>query len=252
MTDALSGYRLLSILEDIARATTTEAVFELYQTAISEIGAVYLGMAFIPGPDDRFEEVFITCRTRPDWVAHYLRENHCQRDPAFRLARRTVIPFDWASAPYDPETEPHMKEVMDRAHDFNVDKGISVSIPSSRGIIGVVWVAGPDFDEREVHKPVLHTLALYAFHRVEQLLGTGRQKNAGLTQREREVMGWVSEGKTAWEIGRILNLSQRTIEWHIRQVCQKLGAINRLQAVAILSSVRATIDPIVEAPRVSR
>src|SRR5262249_47676638 len=154
----------------------------------------------------------------------YSGENFFQRDPAVRQSRRSVLPFDWASAPYDPETEPHMAEVMDRARDFNVHKGISVPVPSPSGIIGTVWVAGPDFNEREVHKPVLHSLALHVFHRLERLSGRRRHKEAGLSERELEILAWVSEGKTAWEIGHILGLSQRTVEWHIGQACQKLGA----------------------------
>jgi DNA-binding CsgD family transcriptional regulator len=42
--------------------------------------------------------------------------------------------------------------------------------------------------------------------------------------------------KTAWEIGCILNLSQRTVEWHIEEACKRLGAANRLQAIAMLGA----------------
>jgi PAS domain-containing protein len=37
-----------------------------------------------------------------------------------------------------------------------------------------------------------------------------------LTDREREVLSWTARGKTAGEIGSILSISARTIEWHIR------------------------------------
>jgi LuxR family quorum sensing-dependent transcriptional regulator len=98
----------------------------------------------------------------------------------------------------------------------------------------MVWVAGPHFDDREAHKPDLHSLALHAFHRLEQLVARNLRRNVRLSDREREVLAWASEGKTAWEIGCILNLSQRTVEWHIGQVCRRLGAVNRLQAIAML------------------
>jgi DNA-binding CsgD family transcriptional regulator len=59
----------------------------------------------------------------------------------------------------------------------------------------------------------------------------------------REVLAWASEGKTAWEIGCILSISQRTVEWHMRQACKKLGATNRSQAIAILGDARISLDP---------
>ena len=54
-----------------------------------------------------------------------------------------------------------------------------------------------------------------------------------LSDREREVLGWVAQGKSAWEIGVILGISKRTVDEHVRVVCQKLSASNRTQAVAI-------------------
>lgn len=52
-----------------------------------------------------------------------------------------------------------------------------------------------------------------------------------LSQRQIQVLAWVLEGKTAWEIGRILGLSYRTVDGHLRQVYIKLGVRSRLQAV---------------------
>jgi DNA-binding CsgD family transcriptional regulator len=54
-----------------------------------------------------------------------------------------------------------------------------------------------------------------------------------LTPREREVMAWVSRGKSAWEIGKILHITKRTVDEHVQKAVRKLGAANRTQAVAI-------------------
>jgi DNA-binding CsgD family transcriptional regulator len=59
----------------------------------------------------------------------------------------------------------------------------------------------------------------------------------GLTAREREVLTWISLGKSAWEIGEILGIAKRTVDEHAQTATRKLGAANRTQAVAI--AVRA-------------
>jgi DNA-binding CsgD family transcriptional regulator len=64
--------------------------------------------------------------------------------------------------------------------------------------------------------------------------------------REREVLASAAEGKTAWEIGCILSLSQRTIEWHFLQAYKKLGATNRLRTIAILGGARGALCAIDE------
>jgi LuxR family quorum sensing-dependent transcriptional regulator len=61
---------------------------------------------------------------------------------------------------------------------------------------------------------------------------------ATLSGREREVLTWVADGKTAWQIGELLQISQRTVEWYIQQAVQKLGARNRMQAVVIAARHR--------------
>jgi DNA-binding CsgD family transcriptional regulator len=54
----------------------------------------------------------------------------------------------------------------------------------------------------------------------------------GLSRREQEALQWAAEGKTEWEIGRILGLSEHTAEKFIRSACSKLRAGNRTHAVA--------------------
>ncbi|HYA05872.1 MAG TPA: helix-turn-helix transcriptional regulator [Xanthobacteraceae bacterium] len=54
-----------------------------------------------------------------------------------------------------------------------------------------------------------------------------------LTAREIEVLRWVANGKSAWEIGKILNITKRTVDEHVQRAVRKLGAVNRTHAVAI-------------------
>jgi DNA-binding CsgD family transcriptional regulator len=54
-----------------------------------------------------------------------------------------------------------------------------------------------------------------------------------LTAREREVLTWISLGKSAWEIGEILGIAKRTVDEHAQTATRKLGAANRTQAIAI-------------------
>lgn len=54
-----------------------------------------------------------------------------------------------------------------------------------------------------------------------------------LTKKEIEVLNWIKEGKTSWEIGMILGISERTINFHINNIKNKLSCNNRCQAVAV-------------------
>jgi DNA-binding CsgD family transcriptional regulator len=56
----------------------------------------------------------------------------------------------------------------------------------------------------------------------------------GLTPREREVVGWVAEGKRDAEIGAILGVSARTVETHVHRILRKLGVETRTGAARIV------------------
>lgn len=52
-----------------------------------------------------------------------------------------------------------------------------------------------------------------------------------LTTRELESLRWTMEGKTAWEVGSILGISEQTAVRHLNNATHKLGCINKHQAV---------------------
>ena len=53
-----------------------------------------------------------------------------------------------------------------------------------------------------------------------------------LSTREREVLRWLREGKTNWEIAQILGTSENTVKHQVRSLLVKLRVNNRAQAVA--------------------
>jgi DNA-binding CsgD family transcriptional regulator len=56
-------------------------------------------------------------------------------------------------------------------------------------------------------------------------------KSCPLSVREIEVLRWVREGKSSWDIGVILGISDGTVNSHIRNIGKKFGMSTRMQAV---------------------
>lgn len=54
-----------------------------------------------------------------------------------------------------------------------------------------------------------------------------------LTPRETECLHWASKGKTSWEIAGIVGCSERTVNYHISNVCAKLNVHGRQAAIAL-------------------
>ncbi len=59
-----------------------------------------------------------------------------------------------------------------------------------------------------------------------------------ITEREKEILRWVRDGKSNQQIGEVLGISALTVKNHVQKILRKLGAANRAQAVAIAMSAR--------------
>ena len=69
-----------------------------------------------------------------------------------------------------------------------------------------------------------------------------RDRIAGLSPREREVLDWLSEGSSNKTIARELEISPRTVEIHRANMMQKLGARHTAEAVRL--RLEAQIAPL--------
>ena len=64
------------------------------------------------------------------------------------------------------------------------------------------------------------------------LVKKGEEVDNLLSEREKEIMPWVKQGKTNLEIGMILDFSNFTVKKHLQRIFKKLDVLNRVQAVS--------------------
>ena len=65
---------------------------------------------------------------------------------------------------------------------------------------------------------------------------------ASLTTRERQVLHWVAEGKSNWEIGRIINCTEATVKKHLQHIYSKMGVEKRTPAAAIYLRAKQLLE----------
>lgn len=232
---------VLDFIVELNRITTVKRAVDSLSDIFKRFGFETLVLTGLPTPDQRLEQLVLAKRLPPGWFKLYTERQYVLDDPVARFCRRTVDPFEWSEAPYDPQGEKRAAEVMHTAADFRMPRGLLVPIHGATGYEACVSLSGHYLDLSVRSKAAIHLIALYGFNRIRQLLGPIAPL-AKLTAREREVIAWSSQGNSAWRIGEILHLSQRTVEEHLARAYRKLGAKNRTQAVAIAVRERL-LDP---------
>jgi LuxR family quorum sensing-dependent transcriptional regulator len=228
------------LIDELDRVTTTEQVGERLGPALSSLGYSAFLITGVPEPPARIEPHFVLNGWPAGYTEHYERENYYFDDPVAAWCRRSMDPFEWSEAPFDPRTWPRAAEVMNLAADFGMRRGFCVPIATRHGVQSCVTMAGerPDFNPKA--KRVAQFLSLYAHAKslaLSEMEKTQRYSESNLTDREREALSWTAAGKSSWEISVILGVSERTVNWFIANAGRKLGAVNRTQAV--VNAIRA-------------
>lgn len=106
------------------------------------------------------------------------------------------------------------------------------------GMIASLHLGFPDDDFSPEEKLALQVAGLVLTERLLSFAEPVAEPPIRLTERERDAIALVADGKTDWEISVILGVSEATARFHVDNARRKLGAVSRAQAVARLINQR--------------
>lgn len=158
-----------------------------------------------------------------------------RKDPVMQHCKRGAVPIIWDQATYVRGGQGDLWEEQ-AAHGYRTGIAMALHFPEGRHfVLGVDRAIRLPEVSRELTRLVAD-LQLFAVHAQEAALRlfvpiAAQPEAPALTRRELEALNWTMEGKTAWEVGAILGISERTAVLHIQNAMRKLGAINKHQAV---------------------
>ena len=172
-----------------------------------------------------------------DWVQHYVDNRYVYIDPTILMARHSLQPFTWDHIDSLEILSKQQKQINLEARDFGIAHMISVPI-HGRGnefglLVGKSMESDRAFAKSLPHqKHTLHLVGLGVHTAVQNCLMSDETEIAiQLSQRETECLLWTARGKTAWEIGEILSISERTVNEYIGNAARKLGCHQKTLAV---------------------
>lgn len=173
-------------------------------------------------------------RNHPDeWLKAYVSERLYRHDPVLRYIVTFKKAHSWKEA-FESFPGAGCEAFTRRLSDFELSSGISsgIFVPASNRVSILVFAGDRDrFRERE--KAILDILTPHLHEAVSRVSTGWSVSSMPLSQREIEVLKWIKDGKTNWEISVILAVSERTVKFHLNNIMAKLEASNRTHAVAI-------------------
>ena len=220
---ARTGTELANTVRDLVRAIG----FDTF-----EYGAVFPGDLGDP-------DIVLVSSARRDWIERYGRMMHFRTDPRMQNCLHHVTPFLWQCArSYGPVADAFLQD----AARFGLRSGIAIPLRSPVGENGMFWVDSsredlPDDEQLQLAIGRAYLFASYFhdcfFHNLRARLADAPVRPRNVSVRELEVLALAARGHSSKRIGRQLEISESTANYHIASVKRKLGVRTRAQAVAL-------------------
>lgn len=185
------------------------------------------------------------------WQQHYDARAYEAMDPVLSLACRQLTPVEWTPELY---TSPEARQLLDEQRAAGLRFGVTYPVFTPSGAPGTLSLSSPrrpphplhplrhprDLADAGAHAWMQHAGAVLAAHVHEAvwrivLRDAATDGAPALTPRERECLRWVARGKTSWEIGRILTISEHGVVFHLRSVMRKFDVSSRHRAAQLAS-----------------
>ncbi len=199
------------------------------------------GTSAAPFPHQESKSYVFTTLPRA-WIARYDEQAYIEVDPRVKRASEGPLPLVWDQASERGRGERVDAFLVDAAA-HGVASGIAFGVHDLRAGLVLVALNSPDpviKDARhsEISRDLGNILLLgIYFHEIfmSGLVQQGvapRSEGAPLTPRERQCLVHAARGLTSADIGRKLEIAERTVEFHFAGIRSKLSAANRQEAIA--------------------
>lgn len=226
----------IDLMSAIISAKTDADLLAAVTSAACQSGfeRVLIGTQWV---DTRGQRRFQVLSGYPDaWQTEYALRGYMAIDPTVSHCQLQTSSLIWSQRHF---IEAGAMNLFEEARSFGLGYGVSIPVHELTGVKTMVSLVRDKpldtspLEARELVKAgeVIGNIAHFAFRRLitPQITGASPKK---LTPSELTAIRWVANGKTSAEIGQILGVSDATVVFHLRNAMEKLGVVNRPQAIA--------------------
>jgi DNA-binding CsgD family transcriptional regulator len=176
----------------------------------------------------------------PEWLQRYLDMRYDFVSPVLRKMMCTKMPFFWSTLKCEGYLDSKESQRMwSESHEFGLGDGFTFPIMHTNGDMVLFNLACNRLEDDPRLPPSIQLISVYLHEKFKELRGLDRAAPIpNLTNRECECLAWAGAGKTNWEIGEILSISEATVRTYFKRAKHKLGVTTKVQAIVSASRHR--------------
>jgi LuxR family quorum sensing-dependent transcriptional regulator len=223
-------------MDFIARCERHESLRDLipdFSATLKAFGFNYFMMTRLPALGEDAEPYIIAHTWPADWLARYREGKYFWHDPVSAFSLTRARPFSWGEARKASRRTRIAGKIASEASSLGLIDGIGFPMGDPSSVQAVVSLAADHLvDLDPLSRNMLHLVCLNAEMRAVELYDKATLVFSKLTDREREVLRWIANGKVSEDVSEIIGVSRRTVEQHLLHTRQKLNAATTVHAVA--------------------
>jgi DNA-binding CsgD family transcriptional regulator len=221
--------RLEEFISESSNAVSETALLDLYLKTVE--GEGYQNAVFAKTRGKRLAG--IPWNHFPDGYRKSYLENEWDKiDPVVQQINQTTRPFLWSDVFESPRLNERQRRFIEDCRDLGVHSGLTIPMHGPGSEVDLISLSLREHKATDATRiPLVHAITVQYRTRLYELQGETISSCKALTQKETECLNWCKEGKTNWEIGEILSISEKTVEFHLSNTTRKLGVSTRITAV---------------------
>jgi LuxR family quorum sensing-dependent transcriptional regulator len=223
------------------QAETPEAASTRFFEAVHKIGATYLQTRLYRRPDTRLTSRthwaaggFIKRIAPPAWPGSAAFNYVCfECNPLLGAIRQSRTRYRFSD--FAPHADPTFREYWDALGEADIGEA---ACATSYGSVGTIASLHLGFAGRDIAPETVRAAQLAGLMLTERLVDFRDWEDddlPALSSRERDCLSYTADGLRDREIAALLAISETTVRFHIDNARKKLGAANRVQAIAKLA-----------------
>jgi len=172
-----------------------------------------------------------------NWATHYAESGYARIDPTLEGAASSFVPVDWKAVAWDtPKRRTFLREAVESGVG---NQGYTIPVRGPDGQFAAVSINKTCTDVQwasflQATRSDFLIIAHYMHQKVNELCNSGAAASAvKLSSREKDVLTYLSVGKSRAQIAHELAISENTLRVYLDSARHKLGALNVPHAVSI-------------------
>lgn len=221
----------VTFIEAVQRASTKDELRSVLEDTLVKLGIRYFTLYEFTGST----EEGVLGNYPAEWGGRYAEKRYEYLDPVALKLFRERKGFRWDDKLFQSEgmLKGGSGHVFHEGSDFGLKEGYAYLISDHCGHSALTSFCADRVERNPKMLPAMHLISLYMHGKYKELDVRGEEPTdaPNLTPRERECLRWAALGKTSWEISKILNVKETTIQTHIENAKRKFNVPSKMQAV---------------------